>query len=128
MVKDPWFWTVSLFPDTALPRSVRFEERNRFRAEATSPKVLQYVPENPEERVEWDVRILDAKPDYVVATSFEWDDEQRLAKIADLPPAIRAGVERKAARFEPESSVRPRSKPDSGRNTTDSACTGRMGR
>jgi len=97
VVKDPWFWTVSLFPDTALPRSVRFEERNRFRAEATSPKVLQYVPENPEERVEWDVRILDAKPDYVVATSFEWDDEQRLAKIADLPPAIRAGVERKAA-------------------------------
>lgn len=97
VVKDPWFWTATVFPDTALPRSVPFDERNRLREEATSPKVLQYVPDNPNERLEWDVRVLDAKPDYVVATSFEWDDEQRLAGLVNLPPAIKASVDRKAA-------------------------------
>lgn len=87
VVSDPWFQTPPLYPDTAFPRSIPFAQRNAARLAATAPRVVQYIPENPDERSDWDVRLLDEdKPEYVVYSSFEIDDVARIYGLPGLEP------------------------------------------
>lgn len=79
VVADPWFWMPPLYPQATLPLLVPFASRNEFRL-ASPIQVAQFIPENPDERFDWDTRLItDLKPDYVVATSFQVDDYQRIA-------------------------------------------------
>ncbi len=93
IVSDAWFQTPPLFPSTALPRAVSFDERRvrqAYEEENLPTKTIQYIPKNPDERFDWDVRLLDLAPDYVVASSFEVDDYVRIQN------AVSSG------RFQPE--------------------------
>jgi hypothetical protein len=68
-----------VYPQANLPLLVPFAARNEARL-ASPVKVVQFVPENPDERFDWDTRLLtELKPDYVLATSFQIDDYQRIA-------------------------------------------------
>lgn len=96
VVADPWFYTASLYPEVALPRSVPFNRREVFRLQATNPAVSRYVPANPDERIDWDVRVLDSEPKWVVFSSFEADDISRVAADA----VARKDFEGQAAAYE----------------------------
>ncbi len=94
LVSDPWFYTPTLFPDSAMMR-------NSYRAYAEAmdvadkPKVVRYVPANPDERVDWDSRLItETKPDYIVFSSFEADDLKRLSKLKKLEPIDQVQVDR----------------------------------
>lgn len=97
LVADPWFQTPTLFPDTALPRSVPFRQREEARRAATHPRVLRYVPENPDERFDWDPRVLDENPDFVAYSSFEFDDPWRIRGERDVDPVAKLQSERMQA-------------------------------
>lgn len=88
LVSDPWFYSPSLFPDSALSRMPVIDKGNptlgsiyQFREMMATekPKVVRYLPPNASERFDWDVRLLtETKPDYVVYSSFEFEDPNRL--------------------------------------------------
>lgn len=98
VVSDPWFQTPPLYPDTALPRSVPFEQRNLARLAADRPRVKQFVPDDPAERHDWDIRLLESDPpDYVVFSSFEIDDVNRIYALKNLDPGSRLQADRAKA-------------------------------
>ncbi|HMS53914.1 MAG TPA: hypothetical protein PKA27_00810, partial [Fimbriimonadaceae bacterium] len=92
LVSDPWYYTPPLFKDTALIRGL-FVEQMAEAAKVREPKVVRYSPSNPEERVDWDLRLLDLKPELIVFSSFEAGDVARLVKTNFSP------VHPDAARF-----------------------------
>lgn len=68
---DPWFYTPPLIPDSASMRGqmpILFQEM----AESKKPQLVRYLPADPTQRYDWDVRLLsETKPDYVVFSSLE---------------------------------------------------------
>lgn len=82
VVSDPWFWTPTLYPETAAPRFAGPERIQAFR-EASPLPVLQYLPETGiPDRYDWDTRLLtDLKPDRVVFSSFETQAVDRIAAL-----------------------------------------------
>ncbi len=82
VVSDPWFWTPTLYPETAAPRFAGPERIQAFR-EASPLRVLQFIPESGiNDRYDWDTRLLsDLKPDRVVFSSFETQAVDRIASL-----------------------------------------------
>jgi hypothetical protein len=86
LVSDPWFYTPPLFADTALPRTVPFQLRDEAMRAATKPRVVRFVPEDARTRLDFDARLLsDLEPDYVVISSFEIGDLNRMNKLPSPP-------------------------------------------
>lgn len=102
VVRDPWFQTPTLYPGTALPRAVPEDVRMRLMAEARDPAVVQYRPADGEPKHEWDKRLVsDLAPDYIVYSSFESDDVERIAESPRrATPAEREEAERYRAFME----------------------------
>lgn len=95
---DPWFYTVALYPDTGLPRSVPFAVREDARKLAAQPTVLQHIDPATGGREDWDVGLLEEdRPDAVAFSSFEWNDVARLKGVKGLEAGVEAQVERAAA-------------------------------
>lgn len=95
LVSDPWFYTPPFYPDTALPRSVPFEQRHALMLQSQRPKVARFVPADFAQRLDWDTRLLtESQPDYVVITSFEANDVARLVGRPARDPVISALTER----------------------------------
>lgn len=116
-VDDPWFYSPALIPDAGLNRGqlkTIYEEV----AASEHPKVVRYVPaEGFDRRVDWDVRLLtEIKPDYVVFSSFEYDDVNRLSQLAGLEPGVQSIVDNYKA-FMPELQKRYRCLPQFGGGT-----------
>lgn len=84
LVSDPWYWSATLYPQVALPRSTPFALRDQLMRQAGPPRVLRYIPAQPEERFDWDTRLLDENPDFVVYSSFESADLNRIRRL-NLP-------------------------------------------
>lgn len=79
LVSDPWFYTPTLYPEAGAPRWVPFEARDQAMRAVEKPAIERYVPPNPDERFDWDTRLLDErKPDFVVFSSFETEGLERL--------------------------------------------------
>jgi 4-amino-4-deoxy-L-arabinose transferase-like glycosyltransferase len=90
-VKDPWFWSPPLIPDANLHREDLSAVYDQLLA-SEHPRVLRYLPRG-EPRIDWDVRLLtEAQPDYVVFSSFEYDDEERISKMKDLDPGTQSVI------------------------------------
>lgn len=91
LATDPWFYTPPFYPQTAAGPWIEsepgsFERRYSWMQAATRPKVLRYVPADPRDRVDFDVRLLtEDKPDYVVLSSFEIGDYNRMKKLPSPP-------------------------------------------
>lgn len=87
LVSDPWFYTPPYFRDVGLPRSIPFDDRNAKRMSAYAPTVLQYVPDDPGQRIGFDLRLLtDLRPDFVSISSFEFEDLSRIKRKLPSPP------------------------------------------
>ncbi|MCH7944667.1 MAG: glycosyltransferase family 39 protein [Armatimonadetes bacterium] len=95
LVSDPWFYTPSLFPDAGLSRAVPFELRDAKMREASDPTVVRYVPQNPDDRFDLDKRLLtELRPEYIVFSSFEWRDVDRIRMIPSPPDEYKIQIER----------------------------------
>ncbi|MCH8979197.1 MAG: glycosyltransferase family 39 protein [Armatimonadetes bacterium] len=95
LVSDPWFYTPSLFPDAGLSRAVPFDVRNAKMKEASDPAVVRYIPRNPDERFDWDKRLVtELRPDYIVFSSFEWRDVARIRMIPSPPDEYKIQIGR----------------------------------
>lgn len=75
-VNDPWFYSPTLFPDTDLLIADQRVEAMRMH----NARLLRFQPEG-EPRKEWDSRLVtDLKPDFIVFSSFEFYDHDRLSE------------------------------------------------
>ncbi|HWA82879.1 MAG TPA: hypothetical protein VG820_05580, partial [Fimbriimonadaceae bacterium] len=100
-VKAPWFWSAPLIPDAGLNRG-QLRQIYQEVAQSEHPKVVQFFPPDGSLPIDWDPRLVtDSKPDYIVFSSFEANDEERLSNSTDLDPATKADVDRYKA-FIPE--------------------------
>jgi hypothetical protein len=101
LATDPWFYTPPLYPEVGLPRWVPFTERHRLMLEAEAPRVVRYVPEVPDERFDFDSRLLtELQPDFVVVSHFEFQDPLRLHGRADVSDVARLQGQRAADFFQ----------------------------
>jgi hypothetical protein len=95
LVSDPWFYTPPLYPEANYPLFIPFEARMEAMARAERPSVVRFLPENPRERYDWDVRLLEElMPEFVSVASFEQRDLERLAGQQNLRPEVQLQVER----------------------------------
>lgn len=109
LVSDPWFYSPTLFPESAIPRramalmAASTPDRRLRPAEhlfeqmraALSPKVTRYLPDNLDERFDWDLRLLtEIKPTFVALSSFEYLDLLRLRGATGLSGEIQIQVDR----------------------------------
>jgi len=86
LVSDPWFYTPPLYPESGLGPWAPLRARLEAMARAERPRVLRYLPADPRERKDWDIRLLEElRPDAVVFSSFEAFDAFRLRQ----PDAMR---------------------------------------
>ena len=93
-VSDPWFYSPPLYPNSGAMRSVPFSVRHGEMLEARGPSLLRYVPDNPAERFDRDKRLLtELEPDYVVWSSFEWVDIDRIMKLPSPPAEYETQIE-----------------------------------
>jgi len=74
LVSDPWFYSPPLFPNIGL-----LSPTARLVAMAQNPRVVRYIAPDGEKK-DWDVRLLDDPPDYIVFSSFEFLDHDRLSE------------------------------------------------
>ncbi len=92
---DPWYYTPPVFPNSAAPRQLFLPFFEGYRQEALRAGVVQYVPPNPRDRFDWDVRLLtELEPAYVVFSSFEAKDLERLKDRKGLDPVVSLIVSR----------------------------------
>ncbi len=93
LVSDAWFYTPTLFPEVAEPRAVPFLRRLATQNSQTHPRILQFVPENPDLRKAWDSRLVtELQPDFIVYSSFETEGLATLAEMNGVPAEFRAQV------------------------------------
>lgn len=71
-VSDPWFYSPPLSPDFGL-----LAPSQRLEALLANPQLIRMDAESPT-RTDWDVRLLDVRPEYIVFSSFEFADHDRL--------------------------------------------------
>jgi len=79
LVSDPWFYTPPLYPLAGAPRTMPFDERAQAMKAARDPRIVQFLPDDVATRLNWDIRLLDLTPDFIVFSSFEYDDVHRLS-------------------------------------------------
>lgn len=84
LARDPWYWSASLIPDGANPRSFWSAIRGEMRS-AASPRVD--YPLGPDgSQTYFDPRLFDAKPDRVATSNFETEYPIWLRSRKDLGP------------------------------------------
>ncbi len=117
LVSDPWYYTPALFKNTATMRGKqRLWQQWEEMAATTAPRPVQYIPPNPDERHDWDVRLIDeARPDYIVFSSFEVGPVSRLSDYPNDYVEVRRFLEFHA-RLEAEYAVVNVPEPPAGTN------------
>ncbi|MEQ1822551.1 MAG: glycosyltransferase family 39 protein [Fimbriimonadaceae bacterium] len=128
LVSDPWYYTPPLFTESALSRMAVLRE-GRMVPGATygllelmntrQPKVIRYFPDDSaKDRKDWDVRLLtEAKPDYVVFSSFEVGDLARLTGLPEVSPEFKSALDDfKAFQAELDASYTPVAPADMAKN------------
>jgi len=78
LVADPWYSTPPFYFDTGAPRYIPFSLRHQAMLQNESPKLLRYVPSFADERYDWDTRLFDLKPDYIIFSSSNTEGVDRL--------------------------------------------------
>lgn len=88
LVNDPWFWSPTLHPEMPIMRRYGPTRLMELWASWTAPRVLRYIPANPEEaRFEWDVRLIrELKPDFISYSSLEYAPMDRILAMKSRSP------------------------------------------
>lgn len=83
LVNDPWFWSATLHPEMPVMRRLGPRRLMELWQSWTDPRVLRYIPANPDEpRIEWDVRLIrEMDPEYITFSSLEYAPLDRISAI-----------------------------------------------
>ena len=93
VVEDTWFYTPPFYPEANAPRFVSVEARDDAMRSLSSPRIVRHIGPNGE-RSDWDIGLLESdRPLYVVYSSFESGDLERLSRTPNLRPEIQAQVD-----------------------------------
>ncbi|MFQ3586925.1 MAG: glycosyltransferase family 39 protein [Fimbriimonadaceae bacterium] len=88
LVTDPWFYTPPLSP--AINQTRGPFSRYVDAMESARPRMVRYAPEDPGQRFDWDVRLIDElSPSAIVFSSFEADDLVRIGRVGSRDPEHR---------------------------------------
>lgn len=79
VINDPWFWTAALYKDVAMPRPQWQREGLAEMAVARDPSVVRFDGIS--------------RPDYVVISSLESYDLERLSSVPGLSPDVQSQVD-----------------------------------
>jgi len=94
LVSDAWFYTPTLFPEVGASRGVPIEKRLALQQAVTKPQILQYIPEDPNQRRPWDSRLMvELRPERIIYSSFEFDNLYRLSQLATVPAEFKSQVD-----------------------------------
>ena len=86
LVNDPWFYTPPFFPDSAMMRGANGLQSSEMRA-ITAPRVVCSFGKS------WDKHLLMNEPDFIVLSSFEVGDVDRLRAKKIAGPEVDAFME-----------------------------------
>jgi hypothetical protein len=93
LVEDPWFYTPPFYPLASAPLAVKIEQRLAWMDEAKGPRVVM-VRGADGGRAQWDPRLVtEVRPEYIVISSFEFEDRRRLAAMVNPPSKFAAYAE-----------------------------------
>ncbi len=93
LASDPWYYTPPFYPDSGLGPMYPWSRRVESLHAASSPKLIYHIPPGgegirPNEAggpFSFDVRLLTGdKPSYVVLSSFEFEDLERIKGLSGL--------------------------------------------
>jgi hypothetical protein len=93
LVSDPWFYTPDFYPDAGVSRGQPFLIRNIVMKRSSRQRLLRFVPDDQDQRKDWDVRLFTLNPDFVVFSSFETEGIDRLAQSSNVPPEFTTQVD-----------------------------------
>ena len=82
LARDPWYWSATVVPDGAAPRSAWPAIRREI-LESASPRVI-YPLTGRGAQTYFDLRLFDAKPERIATSNFEIDYPERLRDRKDL--------------------------------------------
>lgn len=95
LASDPWFYTPTLYPLANAGPFVGEKARYEAMVAAKDPQVFRYMPPDPRERFDFDVRLLtEIKPEAVVFSSFEMEGLQRMLESGNIPEEYKLQVDR----------------------------------
>ena len=90
LARDPWYWSPSLVPDGAAPRSAWPAIREEIRTSVAPPILYPLTPEGTQ--TYFDPRLFDGEPPRIATSNFELDYPERLRGRTDLTPDQSASV------------------------------------
>lgn len=94
LVSDPWYYTPALEPSVGMPRPAFLRSGEEYVASLAQQGIYRYAPDDFTQRIDFDERLLtEVTPTYVVFSSFEASDLDRLSRKRDLPERFRGQVE-----------------------------------
>lgn len=88
LVSDPWYYTPPTFVDAAI---TRMAGPNAYLGglESSIPKTVRYLPEDVNQRYDWDTRLItELKPDVIVFSNFEVGPVARLSETKGLKDQV----------------------------------------
>lgn len=92
LVSDPWYYTPPLTPNTAIMRGMIDFQVEEMKASA-HPRVITFGM-NQTDRYDWDIRLFGLMPQYIVYSSFESGDLERLAATKTDKSDVQLQVDR----------------------------------
>lgn len=92
LVSDPWYYTPPLIKDSAILRGMISFQAEEMRA-SRAPAVFTSGMDDPQ-RYDWDARLFDKHPDYIVYSSFESSDLERISKFGTEKPEVKLQLKR----------------------------------
>lgn len=96
LVKDPWFWSVTLYPQMAAgPGMASLEDRERWLQESSDPRAVLFAPMGFRSYEPWDPRLItELEPEWIAVTAFEIEGLDRLSRMSNPPEEYREVTER----------------------------------
>ena len=85
LVSDPWFWSPTLYPDTALGRFIPAAIRKERLDASAHPHAEVYTPSDGSEAKSYDPALIAMKPEYISYSDFELMYVERVSKIEHVP-------------------------------------------
>ncbi len=94
LASDPWYYTPPLEPSVGMPRPAFLRSGAEYVAGLAQQGIFRYAPADFSQRIDFDDRLLsEMNPTYVVFSSFEASDLDRLSRQRELPEKFRGQVE-----------------------------------
>ena len=85
LISDPWFWSPTLYSDTAMGRFIPAAVRKERLDGSAHPHAEVYTPTDGSEAKPYDSGLIAMKPEYIAYSDFELMYVERVSKMEHVP-------------------------------------------